>query len=645
MKSSNLFKVIPTLIYFLSVCALSPAKDIYVSPTGLDTNDGASTTTPLQTLSRAISVAEDLDVIHVLGWISIKKEPSNPDDTNKDGGNININGSSTYNDDGVIYNTWNAMRTNGIKLLDKELTIRGANRSTCGFLGEDTTRLFRMDNVSKKIKFESLTFKDGCSDPNDDHGAGFLIRSSAPDFHNCVFENNRNVNKSDGGAFYFDMQINDKTVFSECTFQNNGSRENGGDFFILTGTYEFLQCYMLGTNLTGDNLGGSRGGAFFIRSDNKRGVDLYVKRTLFQNYQTKGDGGVVMYEDGGDPKNNRLLFEACFFNTNISKGKGGAVFFESRTPETKVKAYFINTTFYRNQSNNEGGALDTRNGVEGSELNIINCTFSENKTLGGDDNGAGICFQGGADMIKRIYNTILEYNACNNTSRSDLSVKDGYIPTAQNLIIDRSFIGATRGGNHFANYINNNEINYDLGNEYTSKANFAFSPDFFIEYFRCIPLSYFEDELQFYSTGVKYGNSKYLQDVGIDVDQLGWKRPFIDGVCCIGSVEVDDRELMTLQGPNYDYWTTTSIKNQMLPALDTKVYYFDNSLTLEGNSQVTGNLNIQVFTVSGSLVTKYAYFVHPGIYKESIQLPALPRGIYIVSVQLGEKSKAVKFIN
>ncbi|MDR1459165.1 MAG: T9SS type A sorting domain-containing protein [Bacteroidales bacterium] len=644
MKNAILckWKAVCVFVCFLSMCISSSAKDIYVSPDGIDTNEGELETTPVKTISRALSIAADGDVINVMGFIDLKKEPDNNAD--KNGNSINPNGTSTYTEDDIIYNTWNPSGTCGVKMLNKELIIRGMKRSTCGFSGGDTTRLFKFENISKKIKFESLTFRNGCSDPNDDHGAAFWIRASAPDFYDCAFNNNKNVQKADGGAFYFDMQnTNNKSVFSECSFQNNTSRENGGDFFMTSGTFEFLHCYMLGTDMTKDVYGGSRGGAFFIRSNGNETFNLYVKRTVFQNYLTKGDGGAVMYEDDGNPKNNKLIFEACAFLDNVSKNKGGAIFLDARTGGVEVEATFVNTTFYRNISDNEGGAFDLRNGAAG-ELKIVNCTFTENKTKY-DENGAGICFHGNnKKMKKRIYNSVFENNTADNTSRTDLAVKDG-TPADDDLFIDRSFIGAVRGGGNFVeSYTGNNVINYDLSGSYKPKINFAFPSDFFIEFFRCIPLSYFDNESQAYSTGIGYGKSQYLQELGIDRDQLGWKRAFTGGFCCVGSVEVDDEELMSLIDPEAGYWPT-SIEKPVSPELDVKIYYARNALTIEGHFDRAGNINIQLFSISGSLVKTVQSVVNAGIYKKVVQLPPLSQGVYIAKLQFGKNSNVYKFIN
>lgn len=637
MKENYLLKIVCTFIILLFCSLSSPAKEIYVSPVGLDTHTGESSIAPVKTISRALSLATDGDVINVLGFIDMKAEPVNNAD--KNGNSINNDGSSTFTVDGVTYNTWNPSNTCGVKMLNKSLIIRGLKRSTCGFDGKDTTRLFKFENISKKVKFESLTFRNGCSDTNDEHGAAFWIRSGAPDFHDCAILNNRNVKKEDGGAFYFQMRINDKSVFSECTFQGNTSRENGGDFFITSGSFEFIHCYMLGTDMTKDVFGGSRGGAFFIRSGDNEPFSLVVKRTVFQNYLTKGDGGAVMYEDGGNPKNNKMRFEACSFIGNVSKNKGGAVFLDVRTGGVNVEATFVNTTFYKNVSDNEGGAFDLRNGETG-ELKIVNCTFTENRTRF-DGNGAGICFHGNnKKMKKRIYNTVFEYNTADNTSRTDLAVKDD-TPTPDDLFIDRCFIGAIRGGGSFYDtYSANNVINYDLSGSHTSKINFAFPPDFFIEFFRCIPLSYFDNESQSYSTGIGYGKAQYLQELGVDRDQLGWRRLFANDFCCVGSVEVDDEELMSLVDPEGGYWPVTSIGKPIASQSDIKIHYASGYLFIEGGFDKTSKMNIQVFNISGNLVKTIN-----GAYQEEVPLPPLSHGIYIAKVQIGKSSNVVKFVN
>ncbi|MDR2844067.1 MAG: DUF1565 domain-containing protein, partial [Candidatus Symbiothrix sp.] len=86
-------------------CTLLQAKDLYLSASGADTNDGLSAATPFATISRAFTVADANDVIHVSGFIDITKEPQS-DITSND---LLMDGTKALTVNGITYNTWNAV--------------------------------------------------------------------------------------------------------------------------------------------------------------------------------------------------------------------------------------------------------------------------------------------------------------------------------------------------------------------------------------------------------------------------------------------------------------------------------------------------------------------------------------------------------
>lgn len=662
MKKAILLKTYCILL-LCTVSLLSYSKDIYVSPSGLDTNDGLSALTPVKTISMAISMAEDLDIINVLGFISLSKEPS------KTGGygDVQLNGSSELEYEGIVYNTWNPNQQTvqgtdedglpvaikrgaaGVRMLNKELTIRGAQKTTCGFTGDNVSTLFRIDGVEKKVRFENLTFRNGNSQFVNEKGGALYIRSCAPDFHNCVFINNTNSSQKDGGAiFYNSMTVDKKSTFSECSFSGNLGG-NGGDFHIQSGDLDLIKCVMGANDLS--TIGGSRGGSIFIRLNESRPLNLYVYKTVFKDNITVGNGGAVFIEDGGStPVSGNITFSACCFKYNKSSGdKGGAVWVENKTDGHTFNMSFINSTFYQNSAK-EGGALHFQKAIAGSELSIVNCTFTENRTIQTyTDHGAGILFNEAGDatastsiknLKKKIYNTILENNRIAPGDRSDLSAKGNYTPTAADLIVERCFIGAARGNFAYLDYADNSEIHYDnVTNTYNSKAYFSQEPDLFIDYFDLISLS---DNTEFnfgISEGLGYGFAQYLQEIGVNEDQWGYKRLFQNGRCNIGSVEISETELCNLVGGS-------SIKRtKVSSSMGAKVFYDGNSLFVSGEVEMGGLLRIQIFNISGTLISSCSRNVDTGAFSETISIPALPKGVYIIQLQLGKDSNAVKLIN
>jgi hypothetical protein len=543
MKKINLFKFVWTFVLLLFLSISSHARDIYLSPDGLDTNSG-DLGAPFKTFSRAISVAKDLDVIRVSGMIKIKEEPVNSSsDDNKNGDHILPDGSSSYKDPEtkVVYNTWNATGNNGIRMLSKKLTIIGENNTTSGFDGEGATRLFKFYDVGKKIVFKNLTFKRGCSDPNDEQGAGFFIRNTIPpDFEKCIFSGNKNTVKQDGGAIFYDAQRADQTaLFHQCIFRDNAS-VNGGDIHILSGNIQLTECLM--ENNTLEN--GGRGGSLFVKLNQERDINLLVKRSVIQNNFAPGHGGALFYEDSGEGNYQcNITLEACALLSNTSHDRGGALFIDNKTQGRTLNLSLINTTIYNNTSGNDGGGLIINRGEKGSELTIINCTITQNKA-GNEEHGGGIKFMDDENfssqkMVKKIYNTIIENNTSPGNLRSDLSIQT-YTATTQDLIMDRSFVGVGRGTFSATNYQNENKINYDNGTE--KPANIYQPSNAVVELYKAIPLQYGSDNAS-KSEGIGYGKAKYLQDRSIHFDQIGKWRSFKGGICNIGAVEVGIGEM------------------------------------------------------------------------------------------------------
>ena len=73
MKNLFIGKYLVIALCLLSVQSLI-AKDIYLSVNGVDTNNGASESGAVATLTKALSLIEDGDNIRVSGIIDVSKE-------------------------------------------------------------------------------------------------------------------------------------------------------------------------------------------------------------------------------------------------------------------------------------------------------------------------------------------------------------------------------------------------------------------------------------------------------------------------------------------------------------------------------------------------------------------------------------------
>lgn len=138
---NNLLKNVLVAALFCSSGNYLSATDLYLSSAGNDTNNGLSAETPVKTLSRAFTLAENGDEIHVLDFIDISAEPKKEGSTSNN--DIKVDGSTSFELGGVTYATWNVQGKNGVRPLDKSLKIIGKSAETCGFVGNGTTRLIR----------------------------------------------------------------------------------------------------------------------------------------------------------------------------------------------------------------------------------------------------------------------------------------------------------------------------------------------------------------------------------------------------------------------------------------------------------------------------------------------------------------------
>jgi hypothetical protein len=513
-------------ILSMSLLAMNlSATTIYLSPSGSDTDDG-SIATPVKTICKALSIAQTNDVIKVSGFINLSEEPSKAE-TNR--GNINLNGTSVYTtEDGITYNTWNPVVTNGsftgkvgIMVLNKRLTIEGTDPETDGFDGNQSSTLFRMDGCGNGLTFKNLTFKNGNNAPYGDSGAGLYIRSTTASFENCIFTNNKNTSTSAGGNGGAISVIASNAIFTGCRFTENYNRYGAAFHAAVTNSNSLTieECIFENHNTTDNN--GSRGVLYLTTSGaSGAGSQILVRSSYFLNNQTSAGGALFIDGSVADATLN-ILIESCAFNGNRAALYGGGAIYMNAVGSNK-NVTVANSTIYNNSlAGGEGSALVVQNGTAGNSLNLTNCTITGNKS-GNNTNGA-IRFPATAVMTKGIYNCIIEGNS--NTANAYM---DATWPTGAeaNLSIHNSFIGAVAGTNVDETHYPGNFIGY-----YASESSKA-------------GLGAYDTEKHYFSLlenspAIAFGDAKYLRDdLDIITDQLGQVRTFIDNKCAIGSYEV-----------------------------------------------------------------------------------------------------------
>ncbi|KAA6302204.1 MAG: hypothetical protein EZS26_001564 [Candidatus Ordinivivax streblomastigis] len=606
-------------------CTLLQAKDLYLSTSGADTNNGLSAATPFATISRAFTVADANDVIHVSGFIDITKEPQS-DITSND---LLMDGTKALTVNGITYNTWNAVNgTNGVKPLAKAVAVIGDDKETCGFDGNYRSRLFKIDRRAEAeilgrgpYVFKNLTFQHGNnSGSNDSGGAIYLRNIENISFENCAFDLNFGVANGTssvrGGAFFISQPETGATVFKNCEFTDNEAPE-GAAIYILNGTLNMSDCIFYGNE--NENIPNSKGGAFCIFPNEDNPPVLNIERCQFIDNHAGQYGGVAYYREGGNAvdKVAKITFRECSMTGNAANqeenGDAGAFYIHNESAFITLDFSIINSTLYNNTAVRTGGALLADYAVEGSTLNIINTTITGNKSLTGLNAGytGGLRFTDTAILLKKnIYNSIIEGNTTGDEELpSDVTGQGSshFIPEF-NATLANSYIGMIACDDFDPATAIHCVLNYAP----EKQAGLIDDVDESIEEYGCIPLK--ED-----AATVAAGDAKYLKDLGIYTDQQGHIRSFANDQCSIGAVEAGSgRSIPTINA------------NALLIYTDNKTLFISGA--------IQGTIDIHLYSAAGlhlKAITDVAA-------QRAYPLDELQSGLYIATVQAGNQRFAQK---
>jgi hypothetical protein len=576
MKNKNFFRAVFTLVLCGSFLMAS-AIDIYLSSAGSDTNDGLSPGTPVKTLSKALTICLEGDVINVMDMINISDEPKKSgarteiDITGLDPAKVLVEGD-------VTYTTWNAGNgTVGVIPHSRSISIVGFDKGSCGFDGNDVSTIIRQDHGgtgTATITYKNLTFKNGKTTDNSG-GAAVYVRLSntaetgqAANFENCDFIANK-AKKDKPGAAVCVIQMPGVVNFKHCRFAENIASK-GAALYFERGTVSIDSCIFEDHDLSvaSDHLSeafaaASVGAAIHtnIASASMTAL-LDVKNSLFRNNKVGKDGGAFATNETNaiSAGNTIAKFTNCAFVDNTAlTGLGGAVYMTTIMTGAVQDVMFINSTFTGNHSGQSaGGAIAVNNMLDGSKLDLINCTVSGNTVAGTNGSGgAGISFLGASSAgIRTIKNCIIENNTAEDANLAsaadyaDLGMEDIVNPetleaspsyvAGTTLIIEKSLIGKcdnadfnTQFPNNISNYVF--ELNGSIVNSYKAK------------------LDDFDEEENYFalkegSEAIGYGDGTFLTTLTPPVltDQIGRYRP-------AGNISAGA----------YEYETVSSVRNTM----------------------------------------------------------------------------------
>lgn len=482
------------------------AKEIYLSASGKDKNDGTTLATAVKTLSKALSLANKGDEIKVSGFIDISKEPTSDQYGN---GCYNLKGNQ------------------GVKFPNKELTITGDNRETSGFDGKSNsgngTACLRFDGVYESITVSNVTIKNG--DPCGDKGGAAYVRGGTVTFNNCAFIDNRNYKQNNattrGGAIYYEgNHQNSKLTLNKCLFKGNVNKE-GSDIFFSNGALLADGCSFEGTDAS--VYPGSEGGVLKTTAQGDFS-DIVFRNSTIKNYTVDTNGAVFSLKHLVNGKPINLRVENCvIYNNQCQKYQGGVCIVDNGQPSGVDKIAFINTTMFGNKAMSGGAIMLDKTPETTSTFDLINCTIVGNDA----QSGGGVRINNGAvNMTKRIYNCILEGNTEKGERPSDLSIQYNDV-NGNELIIKNSFIGSESSNKLSVDFTTGNQMNYSSNG---SSCGLADNPADCIQKYNCIPL---KDNSQ----ALNAGNAQYLKETGIYADQLKKTRSYTDNKCAAGAVE------------------------------------------------------------------------------------------------------------
>jgi len=541
MKIITFLKTVFVLL-LCSVTSYSSATDLYLSSIGgSDINDG-TTGYPVATLSKALTIAQANDVIHVSGFIDMTLEPFNTTASYKPA----VAGTNSITVNGVTYNTWNysgagtqANAVFGVFTLSRAITIIGDDKTTCGFDGKNTTCLIRQDNSTGQIKYQNLTFKNGKS-ADASGGGAMYIRGTNANVTNCEFTTNTSGgtgNVNPGGAI---TVISGTASITSSRFTGNVAKFGAG-ISVQTGSVTLDGCTFENNDVSG--IASSNGAAIYLKTPaSGAALNIDVKNSVFKNNKTAGDGGAICCTDGAAFATT-AKFTNCAIISNTSAINGGGVAIYNSTAGATLNLSFINTTFSGNIAGSTlGGAIFGFSALTGSSINLINCTITENKVTGtSGGGGAGVRYTNATvNSVRTIYNTIIENNTgttedmtTNINNYIDFSVQGDAYTAGTTLIIDKSYIAKGAGTNFSTLFSGSNTVNYAALINGSIINSFVAKLGAFNSTYNCYPL-------QSGSPAIDYGNSSYLSSLSPSVatDQVGNIRPFTNSKCYAGAVEI-----------------------------------------------------------------------------------------------------------
>ena len=216
-----------------------------------------------------------------------------------------------------------------------------------------------------------------------------------------------------------------RAELEDCVIANNTAEthDGGGVYLKKAKEAKFTRCQIRDNKTNG-------AGAPAAGICNDCSV-LYLYDCTFENNQSGGNSAAIQAAGGGG-----ITAETYAFNCTFNKNSAG-VLGDSRDAAGyyclwTAKAAFVNCTFYENKviGGQRGGALNVNSG----DLDVINCTIHKND---GKSMGGGIQIRT-ADAKVRIYNSVIAGNIATTAGMEDIGYDN---ESAARAVIRNSVVG------------------------------------------------------------------------------------------------------------------------------------------------------------------------------------------------------------
>ncbi|GHU67570.1 hypothetical protein FACS189413_02580 [Bacteroidia bacterium] len=539
----NITKKLTSILLLLGMAIPSFAVDIYLSSSGDDYNDGLTPELAVATLQTAYNLIPANNngghIIHVSGFINI------PAEVNMTNTNQTVPGT---NDGG------------------KFLTIDGGDSITSGFDGGNATRLINLQGNTGAITFKNLTFRNARGEGSIRMVNTGVGANQLKTFEKCHFYNNTSTANSSILHIY---RCN--AIVDDCEFDNNTGSNRGGAIFIGADAIATVKNSRIHDNKATNGNGGaiyadgngkltlqstrienhdistvnnSDGGAIYLANPN----GMTIENCIIRNNKVKRNGGAICINPSNNPDNTVVIKNTLIANNETTGNSGGGISINNAAAGYSVDVSIINSTIFGNKTTQHGGGLFATGAQPGSSLRFINCTVTDNESTNNNGGfGAGVSVRSADQNIATyIYNSIFESNfaSVGGTTKiySDFWFSGGSI-TPQGLIDTNVFLHNSIIGTNVGNLTGSTAGN--LINSGTAGAGLAIPHADYIASQNSVPLDFDSESLEF-------GNAQYLQDLGINTDQLGNVRAFANGKCAAGAVEIPADFVVTNPDP-HDY--------------------------------------------------------------------------------------------